>query len=231
MPETRWRITYTVKGPLRYISHLEQVRVWERAIRRAGLPLAYSGGFTPRPRLQVAAPLPLGFASEAEWLDLWLEQPVEPETIVQALTSTLPEGLAIRSIEEVPLSAPSLPSQVAAAEYEVAVETAVPAEEIRRRIEELLAAETLPRERRGRPYNLRPLILSLRLEEVRAGEGVLTMLLSAREGATGRPEEVLDALGLADGFFRVTRRRIHLTASTAPARQTVESSLSPESSG
>lgn len=231
MPETRWRITYTVEGPLRYISHLEQVRVWERAIRRAGLPLAYSGGFNPRPRLQVAAPLPLGFASEAEWLDLWLEQPVEPERIVQALTSTLPEGLAIQSIEEVPLGAPSLPAQVVAAEYEVAVETAVPAEEIRRRIGELLAAETLPRERRGRPYNLRPLILSLRLEEVRAGEGVLTMLLSAREGATGRPEEVLDALGLADGFFRVTRRRIHLMASTAPARQTVESSLSPKSSG
>lgn len=214
MSETRWRITYTVEGPLRYISHLEQVRVWERAIRRAGLPLAYSGGFTPRPRLQVALPLPLGFASEAEWLDLWLEQPVEPERIVHALTRTLPEGLAIRSIEEIPPGAPSLPSQVVAAGYAVTVETAVPADEIRRRIEELLAAGTLPRERRGRPYDLRPLILDLRLEEARAGECVLTMLLSAREGATGRPEEVLDALGLADGFFRVTRRRILSTNDT-----------------
>jgi radical SAM-linked protein len=205
---TRWRITYTVDGPLRYVSHLEQVRVWERAIRRAGLPLAYSGGFTPHPRLQVALPLPLGFASEAEWLDLWLEQPVEPERIVQALTRTLPEGLAIRSIEEVPPGAPPLPAQVVAAGYAVTVETMVPADEIRRRIEELLAAETLPRERRGRPYDLRPLILDLQLEEARAGECVLRMLLSAREGATGRPEEVLDALGLADGFFRVTRRGI-----------------------
>ncbi|MBC7227951.1 MAG: DUF2344 domain-containing protein [Thermoflexales bacterium] len=218
MSETRWRITYSVEGPLRYISHLEQVRVWERAIRRAGLPLAYSGGFTPRPRLQVAAPLPLGFASEAEWLDLWLEQPAEPETIVQALAATLPEGLTIRSIEEIPLGAPSLPSQVVAAEYAVTVETAIPAEEIRGRIEGLLAAEALPRERRGRPYDLRPLILDLRLEKAGAGECVLTMLLSAREGATGRPEEVLDALGLADGFFRVTRRSIHLTAPPASAR-------------
>ena len=208
MSGTRWRITYAVNGPLRYVSHLEQVRVWERAIRRAGLPLAYSGGFTPRPRLQVALPLPLGFASEAEWLDLWLEQPVEPERIVQALTRTLPEGLAIRSIEEVPPGAPSLPSQVVAAGYAVTVETTVPADEIRRRIEGLLAAETLPRERRGRPYDLRPLILDLHLEEARTGECVLTMLLSAREGATGRPEEVLDALGLADDFFRVTRRGI-----------------------
>lgn len=230
MSETRWRITYAVEGPIRYISHLEQVRVWERAIRRAGLPLAYTRGFTPRPRLQVAAPLPLGFASEAEWLDLWLERPVEPERIVQALTATLPEGLTIRSIETVPPGAPSLPSQVVAAEYAVTVETAVPAEEIQRRIEDLLAAETLPRERRGRPYDLRPLILDLSLEESRAGEIVLTMCLSARAGATGRPEEVLDALGLADGFFRVTRQRIHLMASTAPARGTAESSSSPESS-
>lgn len=230
MSETRWRITYTVEGPLRYISHLEQVRVWERAIRRAGLPLAYSGGFTPRPRLQVAAPLPLGFASEAEWLDLWLEGPVEPETIVQALTSTLPEGLAIRSIEAVPPGAPSLPSQVVAAEYAVKVETAPGADEIRRRIEDLLAAEALPRERRGRPYDLRPLILDLRLEEVSAGECVLTMRLSAREGATGRPEEVLDALGLAGSFFQVTRRRIYLTASPAPARERAESSSHPERS-
>ncbi len=235
MPETRWRITYTVEGPLRYISHLEQVRVWERAIRRAGLPLAYSGGFTPRPRLQVAAPLPLGFASEAEWLDLWLEQPVEPETIIQALTSTLPKGLTIQSIEAISLSAPSLPSQVVAAGYTVTVETTVPADEIRQRIADLLAAETLLRERRGRPYDLRPLILDLHLEEVRADECVLTMLLSAREGATGRPEEVLDALGLADRFFQVTRRRILFANGkeqartmpfTAPATQTAESSLS-----
>jgi len=195
---TRWRITYAVDGPLRYVSHLEQVRVWERAIRRAGLPLAYSGGFTPHPRLQVALPLPLGFASEAEWLDLWLEEPVGPEAITDGLAATLPEGLTIRRVEQVPPDA----------EYAVTVETAVPPDEIRRRIEELLAAETLPRERRGRPYDLRPLILSLRLEEDRAGEIVLTMLLSAREGATGRPEEVLDALGLADDFFQVTRRGI-----------------------
>lgn len=227
MSETRWRITYRVEGPLRYISHLEQVRVWERAIRRAGLPLAYSGGFTPRPRLQVAAPLPLGFASEAEWLDLWLERPVDPETIARSLTAALPEGLTIRKVEPVPPDAPALPARVEAAEYAVRVETAVPPDEIRRRIEGLLAAERLPRERRGRPYDLRPLILDLRLEEGGAGEGVLTMLLAAREGATGRPEEVLEALGLADGFFQVTRRRICLRDSPAPARETAESSSLP----
>lgn len=229
MSGIRWRITYAVGGPLRYISHLEQIRVWERAIRRAGLSLAYSGGFTPRPRLQVALPLPLGFAAEAEWLDFWLERPAEPEAMAGALAATLPEGLTIRRMEEIPPDAPPLPSQVWAAEYAVTVETAVPADEVRRRIEDLRAAESLPRERRGRPYDLRPLVISLRLEEARAGENTLGMILAAREGATGRPEEVLDALGLADGFFQVTRRRIHRV--TDAAIQTAESSIPPPPSG
>lgn len=204
----RLRITYTVEGPLRYISHLEQVRMWERAIRRARLPLAYTGGFTPRPRLQVALPLPLGFASEAEWLDLWLERPVPPEEVHRALVAVLPEGLGIRAVEEIPLEAPALTTQVYAAEYIAEVETFLPADEVQRRVEELLSQATLPRERRGRPYDLRPLILALRLEETRPDGVVLRMTLSAREGATGRPEEVLDALGLANGFFRVTRKAI-----------------------
>ncbi len=210
----RLRVTYTVNGPLRYISHLEQVRVWGRAMRRAGLPLAYTGGFTPRPRLQVALPLPVGFAAEAEWLDVWLEQPVGPDEFRRALAAALPEGLEIRAVEEVPLNAPALASQVLAAEYVAVVETAVPAPEVRRRIEALLAATELHRERRGRPYDLRPLILSLSLEESHPDGVVLKMTLSAREGATGRPEEVLDALGLAGDFFQVTRTAIFVAGTS-----------------
>ncbi len=205
----RLRITYGVNGPLRYVSHLEQVRVWERAMRRAGLPLAYTGGFTPRPRLQVALPLPLGFAAEAEWLDIWLERPVAPDEFRRALTDVLPEGLEIRAVEEVPPDAPALPARVQAAEYIVFVETVIPAPEVQRRIEAFLAATEMRRERRGRPYDLRPLVLSLHLEESRPDGVLLKMTLSAREGATGRPEEVLDALGLAGDFFQVTRRAIH----------------------
>ncbi|MCS7177969.1 MAG: TIGR03936 family radical SAM-associated protein [Anaerolineae bacterium] len=207
-PLFRLRLVYAVSGPMRYISHLEQVRVWERAMRRVGFPLAYTGGFTPRPRLQIALPLPLGFASEAEWLDVWLEAPLAPGEAIRVLKATLPNGLTVRQAEEVPVDAPSLPAQVRAADYGVVVETTVPEDEIRRRIEELLAATTLPRERRGRPYDLRPLVLSLRLEEAGFGHTALAMRLSAQEGATGRPEEVLDALGLANGFFQVTRRGI-----------------------
>ena len=210
MRRHRLRVTYSVDGPLRYASHLDQMRVWERAARRAGLPIAYSGGFSPRPRLQIAAALPVGFTARAELLDLWLGQLVDPCAAQGALTAALPEGLTILRVEEADPSEPSLPSQVRATEYSVAVETNESAQAVRRRMGELLARESLPRQRRGRSYDLRPLIERLWMEESRSGKVVLGMVLTAREGATGRPEEVLDVLRLADGFFSVERRRLLL---------------------
>jgi len=206
----RLRITYSVDGPLRYASHLERTRAWERAARRAGLPLAYSGGFHPRPRLQVASALPVGFAADEELLDLWLARPVDPQAAVEALAKTLPEGLGIIRAEEADPAGPALPTLVQAAEYSVAVETEKPVEEVRRRVEELLTTESLPRQRRGRAYDLRPLVERLWVEQEQPGEVVLGMVLASREGATGRPEEVLDVLGLADRFFRVRRRGLLL---------------------
>lgn len=204
----RLRITYRIDGPLRYISNLEQMRVWERTIRRAGLPLSYSGGFNPRPRLQIGAALPVGFAADAEWMDIWLVEPTAPEAVRDALARAAPEGLEVVRVDEVDLGEPALPRQVRAAEYEVIVETERSPEEIHRRIDGLLAAQSLPRQRRGRPYDLRPLIHRLWIQAEQPGTVVLGMVLAAREGATGRPEEVLDELGLAEGFFRVRRRRL-----------------------
>lgn len=206
----RLRFLYRVYGPMRYVSHLEQMKVWERAMRRAGLPLAYTGGFTPRPRLQVAAPLPVGFASEGELLDAWMERLVPADEVRRALAETLPEGLEIREVREAGLEEPSLPMQVEAAEYGVEVETSASGEELRGRVEEMVSQKAIPRERRGRAYDLRPLIRALDVEGVGEGWATLRMVLSLGERATGRPEEVLDALGLADGFFRVIRRRLVL---------------------
>lgn len=206
----RLRFLYRVYGPLRYVSHLEQMKVWERAMRRAGLPLAYTGGFTPRPRLQVAAPLPVGFASEGELMDAWMERPVVLEEAQGLLARTLPEGLDVLEIREVHLAEPSLPVQVEAAEYEVRVEASVQEKELQERVRELLSRERLPRERRGRSYDLRPLIRTLEVEGVADGWATLRMTLSLGERATGRPEEVVDALGLGGAFFQVTRRRLLL---------------------
>ncbi len=221
----RLRITFSKDGPLTYTSHLDLMRVWERSLRRAALPLAYSGGFNPRARLQLAAALPLGHTGEAETLDVWLEAGAgEPgsrggeemrrgrnEGVAEVLASVLPDGLRVRQVCQVEEKEPALPRQVVAAEYLVTVEWGEPADEVEARIERLLAAAELPQERRGRRYDLRRLIERLWLEAAGEGEIVLGMQLAAREGATARPEAVLEVLGMGSAFARFHRRRL-LTA-------------------
>ncbi len=190
----RLRITFAKRGPLRYTGHLDLQRNWERIIRRAGLPLAYSQGFHPHARIQLAAALPLGFASRAEIVDIFLTQPVELDHLKEQLQAVCPAGLEILQVEAVEENAPALQTRLRAAEYRVTLPSlnAEAQQELRQRIAELLAAPSLPRRRREKDYDLRPLIHELRWLE----DGSLFMRLSATEGATGRPEEVLDALGI-----------------------------------
>lgn len=204
----RLRVTFSKGGALAYTSHLDLMRAWERSLRRAGAPLAYSGGFNPRPKLQLAHVLPLGHSSEAELLDVWLEKPVSVEDFVKKLTPVLPEGLTVHAVCVVELREPAMQTRVVATEYRVTVEWGELEAEVEARIERALAAAELTHERRGRRYNLRPLIEELWLERVAGGEVVLGMRLAAREGATGRPEAVLAVLGMGEPFARYHRRRL-----------------------
>jgi radical SAM-linked protein len=208
----RLRVKFSKDGPLAYTSHLDLMRVWERALRRAGVPLAYSQGFNPRPKLQLAAALPLGFTSEAELLDVWLEKPMKGrgsvESFAKALTPVLPEGLELKEVRQVAPKGPAMQTQVTSAQYRVTVEWGGAAEQVEARIERVLAATELSYERRGRRRDLRPLIERLWLEGVSGGETVLGMQLAARPGATGRPEAVLEALGMDGVFARYHRRRL-----------------------
>ncbi|MBL7064081.1 MAG: DUF2344 domain-containing protein [Anaerolineae bacterium] len=212
----RLRVTFSKGGPMTYTSHLDLARAWERSLRRAGVPLAYSGGFNPRPKLQLATALPLGHTGEAELLDVRLEKPMLVEDCVRTLAPVLPDGLTISQIHQVGLKEPPLQTQVVAAEYRVTVEWSPepvegwdgPAIQVEARFEQVLAATELVQERRGRRYDLRPLIERLWLEQADGGEVVLGMQLAAREGATARPEAVLDVLGMGGGFARYHRRRL-----------------------
>nr|HID12681.1 DUF2344 domain-containing protein [Anaerolineae bacterium] len=204
----RLRITFAKGDPIKYTSHLDLARVWERSLRRAEVGLTYSGGFNPRPKLQLAAALPLGHTGEAELLDVWLEEPMPVEDFAKALVSVLPNGLMVSQVRHVRLEEPALQTRVSAAEYRVTVEWDEPAEQVEARIERVLSATELPRERRGRRYDLRPLIERLWLERAAGGEVVLGMQLAARAGATARPEAVLEALGMGGAFARYHRRRL-----------------------
>ena len=200
----RIRITFVKQGALRYTGHLDLHRLWERAARRAELPLAYSQGFHPQPKMNMAAALPLGFSSRCEVMDMKLEHDIPLGDLPTRLNTTLPSGLQVVDVEQVDERAPALQTQVASAQYEVTLTESFDRAALERRIASVIESTTIPRERRGKMYDLRPLIEELTL----LPDGRIFMRLTAREGATGRPEEVLDVLGIA---FEETRiERTHL---------------------
>jgi radical SAM-linked protein len=211
----RLRITFSKQGVLRYTGHLDLHKILERSIRRAGLPLAYSQGYHPQPKLNLAAALPLGFSSQAEVMDIWLNETVEDAA--SALQANVPPGLAILQAEPVDERAPALQTQVIAAEYEVEITEADFGAGLTEKIASLMEAESIPRERRKKQYDLRPLIEQLSLtpgplpspQGAPRGRGEkIFMRLTAREGATGRPEEVLDVLGIPLEATRIERTRL-----------------------
>lgn len=216
MPERvqRLRVHYGCDEALKHIGHLDQMQTWERILRRARTPVLYSEGFSPRPRIALAAPLPVGVSSEAEQLDVVLSERVEPAALAKALRAQLPDGLRVLEVEELPLDWPSLQSLVRAAAYEVVVEDGRSAEEWRAAIDVLLARESIPWEQqRGekvRRYDLRPLILSVELREVCDGVARLWMRLRHDEQGAGRPEQVAKALGAESRPRRLHRLRLEL---------------------
>jgi len=215
----RVRVTFSKQGALRYTGNLDLHKMLERSIRRARLPLAYSQGYHPQPKLNLAAALPLGFASRAEVMDMWLNE--EVEDIIPALQANVPPGLTILRAEGVDEREPSLQSQVIAGEYEVEITEAgygrrpelVEGAGLTEKIASVMESKSIPRERRNRKYDLRPLIeeltpLSLKGRGAR-GEGQgLFMRLTAREGATGRPEEVLNVIGIPIEDTRIERTKL-----------------------
>lgn len=204
----RVRITFTKQGALRYIGHLDLHRVWERAMRRASLPLSYSQGFHPQPKISLAAALPLGFSSRAEVLDVRLNENLPTDEIHSRLKDNLPPDIKVTEVKEVNERLPALQTLVLSAAYDVHLTESVDGSELKRRVEELMNAESLIRERRGKTYDLRPLIELLSIITQADGSVWLKMTLSAREGATGRPEEVLTALGIEPETARVERTRL-----------------------
>ena len=209
----RLRITFSKSGALRYTGHLDLHSLWERTVRRAGLPLAYTQGFHPGPRIQLASALPLGFIGRAEIVDMWIDAAADsPDRPWQELLQpAAPPGLLISSVEVVDDQSPALQTQVVSADYDVNLLEPVDLPGLEKSIAALQETASIPRERRGKTYDLRPLIESLELLPPGASElPCLRMRLAARPGATGRPEEVLDALGIPFETTRIERTRLVL---------------------
>jgi radical SAM-linked protein len=205
----RIRLTFSKDGAMRYVGHLDLFRSWERTFRRANLPLAYSQGFHPQPKMNLACALPLGFTSQCELLDAWLEQDFTITQIQQSLSQALPPGLQVKHVERIDVSAPSSQTQVTSAIYVITFLDDIP--DAADRLQRIISSESLPRLRRNKSYDLRPLIEDLHLlPPDESGNLRLRVQLAARESATGRPEELLDEIGIKFASTRVHREDLRL---------------------
>jgi radical SAM-linked protein len=199
----RWRVVFGRDEDGRYLSHLDAVTQWERALRRGRVPMATSEGFTARPRLIFAAPLQLGMLAEHELADLYLAERLTRAEMRSRLGGGLPRGYGLVDLWDEWIGAPALAPQLAAADYRMTLPgIARAAAETSARA--LLDATELPRHRRrekaqGVDYDLRPLLIDLRIAAGEAGTGLWMRLRHQQEGGTGRPEEVVAALAEASG--------------------------------
>ncbi|MFM2123309.1 MAG: hypothetical protein RLZZ589_1746, partial [Cyanobacteriota bacterium] len=168
----RLRFCFSKTGSLVLLSHLDLVRLLERALRRSALPVSFTGGFHPLPRVQFGLALPLGVEALGEWMDVELAQPLAVERARAALQQQLPEGFALLSVAEVPVSGPSLSQQIVASSWQLALEPASapapPAEAWQRAAAALLAAESWiwhDTDKKGRPRqrDCRPFLQQLQL--------------------------------------------------------------------
>lgn len=210
----RLRLRFSRGPELKFISHLDMIRLWQRACHRAQIPLAYSEGFNPHPRVSLAAPLPVGITSEAELMDILCARWVSPHFFTAAVNQQLPPGIRLLQAYNVPLPMPALQSQVRYAEYRVETDTSKERGEIERVISDLLAAEHLSwqhqRDTGVHTYDLRALIDDLWLIDWQPDSATIGMKLRSDSTGSGRPEQVAAALGFAGHPRSIHRTRLIL---------------------
>ena len=210
----RLRVRFSRGQEVKFISHLDIVRLWQRALHRAGIPLAYSEGFSPHPRISLAAPLPVGVTSEAELMDILFQKQASPHFFTAAVSQQLPAGIKILQVYPMALTLPSLQSQVSYAEYKVDVEREKEPDDIESALTSLLAVEHLPwhhqRDTGQRSYDLRPLIDDLWLIDWHHPYYTIGMRLRCDSSGSGRPEQVTAALGFSHHPHSIHRTKLIL---------------------
>ncbi|HHY36310.1 MAG TPA: DUF2344 domain-containing protein [Firmicutes bacterium] len=196
-----------IKGPeVRFISHLDLVGTVEKALRRARVPLAFSQGFNPQPRIAFAAALPVGMTSSGEYVEFTLREPWPPEFFLKQVNGQLPPGLALAAVREVPEKYPALMAVVNLARYQIGLE--LPAgrgsEDFSRAWEGFLQQEevTVSRQtRKGlRRFNLIPYIYHYRLQEDSSDSIAITLELRLTPQGSVRPGEVMEAFRAYTGW-------------------------------
>lgn len=205
--EYRLKFSFTREDDIKYLSHLDMLRLLQRAFRRAEIPVAYSGGFNPQPRLSIALPLPLGVTAEHELAEIYLEDSLSPSLFMTKMREKLPRGLSLIDAEEISAKEPALMQMIDAALYiafplpggdslpEGILSPGV--EEIKGRTEQIVQRVG---KKGTRKLDIRPYIIELEMIKEGDGTEAVRMFLQAGSRGGARPGELLAILGSAVGL-------------------------------
>ena len=196
-PVQKLQVRYAKRGRARFTSHRDFSRAFERALRRAGVPMAYSSGYNPHQRVSFANASPTGAATEAEYLEIGLREVADPEAVRVALDAALPDGLHV--LEVVPAPPGGIADRLTASAWQIGV-TGVPRAVLDRAVAALLAAKVVEVQRMTktgmRTFDAREAIIGLEVADD------ATLRLISRHGTPlVRPDDVLQALGQVEEGF------------------------------
>ena len=206
-PRHRYRARYHKLGRMRFLSHLELSRTISRAFRRAGVPLGYTEGFHPMPRLAFASALAVGVESRSEYLDFETILPIGREALRRRINASLPAGLGLDQVEEVESGAMSLGDLVNAARYSVRLDAPFASDSLASDLEKRLQSATelkVVRERKGREEEVDILPSIHRIAATQ--DGTLEMVLRLGGSGTARPDDVIRGLFGPAASARIVRQ-------------------------
>jgi len=187
---------YGKDGPLKYLSHLELIRAFERSFRRAGIEVEASGGFNPRPKISYGPALPVGTSSRSEYLVAEVKSTLCDDDIIERISRVLPKGLGVFRAKYIAEKQSSIASVIECVAYKVEVKTLASAGELSSLVEILRNEERLLIKHKGKEkwVDSKESILDWNIEEAGGGRHVFLMLLAAGERNSVRPEVLIDKL-------------------------------------
>lgn len=194
----RYVIKFSKDGVLRYISHLDLLRLFKRSFKRVGVKLQYSQGFNPHPKMSFAQPLSLGYASSAEYLEFDTTEPYSTDGIIEKINAVMPDGIQVLTCEELHPGGKTLAALTEAADYEILIPAGSAGlqgcteESIRRFVGQEHIKVTKHQRKTGKDIevDIKPMILEMR-GEVDNNNIMLVMKLAAGSTANLSPEIVL----------------------------------------
>ncbi|HHV93469.1 MAG TPA: DUF2344 domain-containing protein [Firmicutes bacterium] len=204
----RIRARFTKEEPVRFISHLDLARTVERAVRRTGLPIMYTQGFNPRPKIAFGSALAVGITSSAEYVDMDFGCEVEVDEFLNAMNENLPAGIRFKEAKAFSSDAAPLMSVIDRAHYLISGEV-MQAGVLSPIVERILDSGELwvdrPGKKQTRRINIRPWIFALEVLEEGAGRASLSLLVQTGSGGNVKPEEIAEQFPWAARQPRIHR--------------------------